>query len=114
MKKYISPLLITLFIGTLNSCNKTYDEPPVIEIPIGDVISISDLKDMFNGSPLTINSDYSIYGNVTCEETNGNFYKEAYMQDLSGAIKLKLDASGGLYIGDSIRVNLNGVTMSLY
>ena len=114
MKKYISPLLITLFIGTLYSCNKTYDEPPVIEIPIGDVISISDLKDMFNGSPLTINSDYSIYGNVTCEETNGNFYKEAYMQDLSGAIKLKLDASGGLYIGDSIRVNLNGVTMSEY
>ena len=114
MKKYISPLLITLFISTLNSCNKTYDEPPVIEIPIGDVISISDLKDMFNGSPLTINSDYSIYGNVTCEETNGNFYKEAYMQDLSGAIKLKLDASGGLYIGDSIRVNLNGVTMSEY
>ena len=114
MKKYISHLVITLFIGTLNSCNKTYDEPPVIDIPIGDVISISDLKDMFNGSPLTINSDYSIYGNVTCEETNGNFYKEAYMQDLSGAIKLKLDASGGLYIGDSIRVNLNGVTMSEY
>ena len=114
MKKYIYPLLITLFIGTLNSCNKTYDEPPVIDIPVGDVISISDLKDMFNGSPLTINSDYSIYGNVTCEETNGNFYKEAYMQDLSGAIKLKLDASGGLYIGDSIRVNLNGVTMSEY
>ena len=114
MKKYISPLLITLFIGTLNSCNKTYDEPPVIDIPVGDVISISDLKDMFNGSPLTFNSDYSIYGNVTCEETNGNFYKEAYMQDLSGAIKLKLDASGGLYIGDSIRVNLNGVTMSEY
>ena len=70
---------------------------------------------MFNGSLTTINSDYSIYGNVTCEETNGNFYKEAYMQDLSGAIKLKLDASGGLYIGDSIRVKtLNGVTMSEY
>ena len=69
---------------------------------------------MFTGSPITLDSNYSIYGNITCEETNGNFYKEAYIQDLSGAIKLKLDASGGLYIGDSIRVSLNGVTMSEY
>ena len=69
---------------------------------------------MFTGSPITLDSNYSIYGNITCEETNGNFYKEAYIQDLSGAIKLKLDASGGLYIGDSVRVSLNGITMSEY
>ena len=114
MKNYSHYLTILLFLGFTISCNKTYDEPPVVEIPEGTIISISDLKDMFTGSPITLDSNYSIYGNVTCEETNGNFYKEAYIQDLSGAIKLKLDASGGLYIGDSIRVSLNGVTMSEY
>ena len=36
------------------------------------------------------------------------------MQDLSGAIKLKLNSSGGLYIGDSIRINIQGITMSEY
>ena len=114
MKNYSHFLTILLCLGFTISCNKTYDEPPVIEIPEGTRISISDLKDMFTGSPITLDSNYSINGNITCEETNGNFYKEAYIQDLSGAIKLKLDASGGLYIGDSVRVNLNGVTMSEY
>ncbi len=114
MKNYSHYLTILLFLGFTISCNKTYDEPPVVEIPEGTIISISDLKDMFTGSPITLDSNYSIYGNITCEETNGNFYKEAYIQDLSGAIKLKLDASGGLYIGDSVRVSLNGVTMSEY
>ena len=114
MKNYSHYLTILLCLYSFISCNKTYDEPPVIEIPEGTKISISDLKDMFTGSPITLDSNYSIYGNITCEETNGNFYKEAYIQDLSGAIKLKLDASGGLYIGDSIRVSLNGVTMSEY
>ena len=114
MKNYSHYLTILLCLGFTISCNKTYDEPPVIEIPEGTRISISDLKDMFTGSPITLDSNYSINGNITCEETNGNFYKEAYIQDLSGAIKLKLDASGGLYIGDSVRVSLNGVTMSEY
>ena len=114
MKNYSRYLTILLCLGFIISCNKTYDEPPVVEIPEGTIISISDLKDMFTGAPITLDSNYSIYGNITCEETNGNFYKEAYMQDLSGAIKLKLDASGGLYIGDSVRVSLNGVTMSEY
>ena len=114
MKNYSHYLTILLCLSLTISCNKIYDEPPVVEIPEGTRISISDLKDMFTGSPITLDSNYSIYGNITCEETNGNFYKEAYIQDLSGAIKLKLDASGGLYIGDSIRVSLNGVTMSEY
>ncbi len=114
MKNHTHYLPILLCLSLFISCNKTYDEPPVVEIPEGTRISISDLKDMFTGSPITLDSNYSIYGNITCEETNGNFYKEAYIQDLSGAIKLKLDASGGLYIGDSVRVSLNGITMSEY
>ena len=120
MKIYTHYLSILLCLTLFISCNKTYDEPPVIEIPEGTRIFISDLKDMFpdtpndDDPPITIDSTYSIYGVITCEETNGNFYKETFIQDLSGAIKLKLDASGGLYIGDSVRVSLNGVTMSEY
>ena len=114
MKKVKNIIKIFFTICLLNSCNKTYDNPPINEVPIGNIISISDLKDMFTGSATFIDSNYSIFGNVTCEETNGNFYKEVFMQDLSGAIKLKLKASGGLYIGDSIRINIQGITMSEY
>ena len=92
MKNKITTLLLASILLIQLSCNKQYDEPPVNDIPIGDIITISDLKDLFNGSPITIDSNYSIFGNVTCEETNGNFYKEVFMQDLSGAIKIKLKA----------------------
>ena len=114
MKKVKNTIKIFFTICLLYSCNKIYDNPPIKEVPIGNIISISDLKDMFTGSATVIDSNYSIFGNITCEETNGNFYKEVFMQDLSGAIKLKLKASGGLYIGDSIRINIQGITMSEY
>lgn len=114
MKKIQNLLLIISVTLLYFSCNKQYDDPPVNQVPIGEVILISDLKDMFTGSVTLIESNYSIFGNVTSEETNGNFYKEVYMQDLSGAIKLKLKSSGGLYIGDSIRINIQNVSMSEY
>ena len=113
--KRIQNIILILSVTLLYfSCNKKYDDPPVIQLPIGNIISISDLKDMFTGSLTTIDSNYSIFGVITSEETNGNFYKEVYMQDLSGAIKLKLKSSGGLYIGDSIRINIQNVSMSEY
>tara|TARA_Y200000002_G_scaffold350460_1_gene327816 strand:+ start:4258 stop:5517 length:1260 start_codon:yes stop_codon:yes gene_type:complete len=114
MKNTLKISIIFILLSISFSCNKSYDNPPINEVPIGNIISISDLKDMFTGSATVIDSNYSIFGNITCEETNGNFYKEVFMQDLSGAIKLKLNASGGLYIGDSIRINIQGITMSEY
>ena len=72
-------LLFTMLITSLSACKKKYDEPPENQLPIGNVITIAELKDMYSGpgSNLEINEDYSIYANVTTEETNGNFYKEA-------------------------------------
>ena len=114
MKNFTQSLIIFSAVYLFYSCNKTYDNPPVNEVPIGNVISIGDLKDEYPGNAITIDSNYTIFGNITSEETNGNFYKEVFIQDLSGAIKLKLKASGGLYIGDSIRINVQGLTMSDY
>jgi len=114
MKNFTQTLIIFSAVYLFYSCNKTYDNPPVNEVPIGNVISIGDLKDEYPGNAVTIDSNYTIFGNITSEETNGNFYKEVFIQDLSGAIKLKLKASGGLYIGDSVRINVQGLTMSDY
>ena len=114
MKNFTQTLIIFSAVYLFYSCNKTYDNPPVNEVPIGNVISIGDLKDEYPGNAITIDSNYTIFGNITSEETNGNFYKEVFIQDLSGAIKLKLKASGGLYIGDSVRINVQGLTMSDY
>lgn len=115
MKRMKNIILILTVISLQFSCNKKYDNPPANEVPVGEIISIGDLKDMFTGSVTVIDSNYSIVGNITTEETNGAFYKEAFMEDNSGAaIKLELKSSGGLYIGDSIRINISGVTMSQF
>ena len=111
---YASLLLIILITSLLFSCRKKYDEPPMTVIAQGDIITIAQLKAMYTGVDLSISENYNIYANVTSEETDGNFYKEAYIQDGSGAIRLRLLASGGLYIGDSIRINLNGTVLSDY
>ena len=112
--KLLSTILIMGMILINVSCRKKYDEPPITQIPEGNIITIADLKAMYTGTDLSISEDYNIYANVTTEETDGNFYKEAYVQDATGAIRLRLLASGGLYIGDSIRINLNGTVLSEY
>jgi len=112
MKKllYISTAIAALALTT--SCERKYDSPPVAEIPEGNVIDIYTLRNMHTGTDISIQDDLSLYGVITTEETTGNFYKEAYIQDGTGAIKLRLMSAGGLYIGDSVRVYLKGTLLT--
>jgi hypothetical protein len=103
---------------TLVSCEREYDRPPIDEIPVGGVIDIATLRAMFedqaNQTPIKFNDDKSVYAIVTADEVSGNLYKEAYIQDGTGAIKLRLLSSGGLYEGDSVRVALKGTTLAKF
>jgi hypothetical protein len=116
MKKIQAVLIGLLALGqfTISSCERKYDVPPVTEIPVGNVIDIATLKGMYAGSNISIQEDYSVYATVTADEATGNFYKEAYVQDGTGAIKLRLVSAGGLYIGDSVRIYLKGTILSTY
>ena len=114
MKKTINILLSVCFLYTTVNCNKKYDEPPVNEFPEGVLINISDLKDLYNGNTITIENNYVITGVITTEETNGNFYKESFLQDQSAGINIKLNNAGGLYIGDSVKIHVQGLTLSDY
>lgn len=113
MKKIFS-LTILSIISVLLSCKKEYDSPPIKEIPVGMVITIDSLRNMFQGSSIHFNQDYSVYGVITADETSGNLYKNVYMQDATGAINLRLLTSGGVYQGDSIRLYLRNCVLSKY
>ncbi|MFB6258029.1 MAG: DUF5689 domain-containing protein [Flavobacteriales bacterium] len=103
--------LLTLFIA---SCEPEFDKPPVDGIEKGDVLTIQDLRDMYNGNPIRFEENKSVYGVITMDGRNGNIYKSAYMKDHTGAINLSLAYSGGLYEGDSIRINLKGCVLTDY
>lgn len=106
--------LILLFLA--GACVKQeFDKPPIGQVPVGDVYTIGDLVTMLNTTGATqFNKDASVYAVVTMDETSGNIYKNAYIQDATGAINVRLKESGGLRVGDSIRVYLKNVILSTY
>lgn len=103
-----------LIAFSIISCKKEWDKPPLASIPVGTIITIKQLKSMYQTQDLRITNDYSLYATVTADEKNGNFYKNIYIQDATGAIMLRLVNSGGLYRGDSIRVYLKGTILRKY
>jgi len=120
MKKKISLLAVpAIFLGImlyLSSCVKQdFDVPPVQQIPIGDILTIGDLRQIYSDSgQYTFTDDYSIYATVTMDGSSGNIYRSAYIQDPTGAINLHLDDAGGTKVGDSIRLYLKNTTLNDY
>ncbi|HCQ28902.1 MAG TPA: hypothetical protein DIU39_01375 [Flavobacteriales bacterium] len=115
--RFLSATIILSVFAGLTSCEKKYDEPPVQSIPEGNRLTIADLYEMYrnNGNqPVRVTEDYSVYATVTADEVSGNFYKEVYVQDNEAAINVRLQFSGGLYIGDSVRIYLKGTTINNY
>lgn len=98
------------------ACKKKYDEPPQQVIPDGNPTTISALKTLYSniGHDTVFTDDLNLYCTVIADETSGNLYKESYVRDGTGAIHLNLLYSGGLYVGDSIRINLKGAKLTTY
>lgn len=114
MRKIILGISVITTLFILTFCKKKYDAPPPQVIPSGPQITIAALKLAYPGHDTTFKTDVNLYCTVIADETSGNFYKESYVRDATGAIHLKLVSSGGLYVGDSIRINLKGTTLTQY
>jgi hypothetical protein len=107
-------VLITLTTIFIVACERDFDMPPVAEITPGQVINLEQLRAMHTGSDITITDTLSVYAVVTMDETSGNLYKEAYVQDGLASMYLRFTSSSGLYEGDSIRIDLQGTTLKRF
>ncbi|MGB3524952.1 MAG: DUF5689 domain-containing protein [Flavobacteriales bacterium] len=114
----IALLAVPFLLATAIGCKKEFDTPPVRTLPTGSVITIAQLKAMYQGTPVhfsdSVGAVSTVYAVVTADEQNGNLYKNIYVQDHTGAIAVRLLFSGGLYQGDSIRIYLPGTVLSPY
>ena len=113
--KVLNIFTLLALVGTLfTACKKEYPEPPIQDLPIGRVYTISEILDLEPGT--VFNEDASVYGIITADEVSGNLYKAAFMQDRAtgAAIELYLNAVSGVRIGDSVRVYLKDVTYAMY
>lgn len=115
MKKYKTLIGLFALAGIIFSgCKKEFDSPPEVTIPMGALMTIADLHALYTGTPVSFSNDETVYAVVTADETSGNLYKNVFIADGTGAIQLHLLNSGGLYVGDSIRINLNGTVLGEY
>jgi hypothetical protein len=96
-------------------CKKEFDSPPLRTIPVGEVLTIAQLKALYTTQRVRFaGTEKSVYAVVTSDENDGNFYKNITVQDATGGITLRLLNSGGLYVGDSVRIYLPGTVLAPY
>lgn len=99
----------------LTSCHKEIDNPPANVIPDSAQLNVTELRALYTGTALHFqDGDTNLYCTVTADEVSGNLYKNVYVTDGTSGLNVRLVASGGLYEGDSIRINLNGTILSEY
>ncbi|MCB9178367.1 MAG: hypothetical protein H6590_02955 [Flavobacteriales bacterium] len=96
------------------ACKKEFDTPPERFLPVGSVMTIAELKALYTGTRVHFPESKSVYAVVTADEVDGNFYKNISVEDHTGGLTLRLLNSGGLYIGDSIRIYLPGTVLAPY
>lgn len=115
--KIITGLILILFVS---SCVKeNFDVVPekhyTVDFEANSTISA--LKSLYHGSNVLIDTNIIIKAVVTANDKSGNFYKEIYLQDSTGAINIRLNSSS-LYldypIGQLIYVKCNGLYLGTY
>jgi hypothetical protein len=114
INKKIALLALLLGIASGGCIHDDFGEPAPWDTPIGEVLTVAELRAMFNGEPVRFDSDYSVYATVTMDDKSGNIYRSAYIEDETGGINLRLVAPGGIYQGDSVRLYLRGTTLNSY
>jgi len=79
--------------------------------------NIAGRKSYYHGSNVLIDTNLIIKGVVTANDESGNFYKEIFLQDSTGAISIRLNSST-LYpvypIGQLVYVKCNGLYLGSY
>lgn len=112
---FFKSILILTTILFFSSCKKEFDNPPVKQITSGSFINIANIKSKYSSNVnYKFKADSNLYCVVIADELSGNLYKDIYVKDLTGALHIKLVSGGGIFIGDSIRINLKGVILNEY
>ncbi len=112
IRQFFCAVAALLLLPVLTSCEKDPEHPPLNEP--GEVLSMSELRGLYDGRPLSFIEPMSVYATVTMDGSSGNIYREAYVQDATAGIHLRMDFAGDLRVGDSVRLSLKGSVLNSY
>lgn len=118
IKQLIHAILIIVVVVAFSACEKTFDAPPGAgEVNIVANTSIQALKTYHTipGVYDLINEDVIISGIVVANDQSGNFYKQLFIQDSTGAMQILVDANS-IYtsypVGRKVFVKCKGLTIT--
>jgi hypothetical protein len=124
--KYFNFSVMVLLSGlSMTACvDNNETPPPATQFQPGEIVTIDQVKSLYAAElakawqerkPVLITNNWAVRGTVTAsDKKDGNLYKEAYLQDGTTGLRMLFDATSGLYIGDSIIVNLKGLYLGDY
>jgi hypothetical protein len=107
---------LALLAGIVISCKKKEAEiPPLADLSSGTVYTVEQLRGIAtctNSCKKRFGPNTYLIGTVLADETQGNFKSEVYLRDKTGNGAIHLDfifSKSTYFVGDSVRVNLNGL-----
>jgi hypothetical protein len=119
---FFAGILSLLFIPACVDNNET--PPPEIVFKTGDLVTVDQVKSLYSAelakpwqsrTPVSIENNWAIKGVITgSDKKDGNLYKEAFLQDRTTGLRMLFDATSGLYLGDSVIVNVKGLYLGDY
>lgn len=110
--KKIFPAVFLMLALAFSGCEEEPDHPPV-NLP-DEVITIGELRELYAGQPVSFQNNISIYATVSMDQSTGNIYRQAYVQDHTAAINLRVDFGDNISEGDSVRLGLRGAVLNSY
>ncbi|HNZ67792.1 MAG: DUF5689 domain-containing protein [Prolixibacteraceae bacterium] len=121
---YFLTLFLTGFLFLLACVDNNEEPPPDIPFRAGQVVTVDQVKALYSQElakpwkerhPVQIMEDWALRGVITAsDKRDGNLYKEAFIQDATTGLRMVFDATSGLYIGDSVVVNVKGLFLGDY
>ncbi|MCU0472558.1 MAG: DUF5689 domain-containing protein [Bacteroidales bacterium] len=123
-KRYIPGLLLLISIFAVSCVDNNENDPPVRKFVTDTIVTVQQVKALYKDQlalnyklriPVEIVHGWALSGIITAsDKKDGNLYKEAFIQDATGGLRLLFESTSGLYIGDSVIVNLKGLYIGDY
>jgi hypothetical protein len=117
MRRVLRYIALCFLAAGFITCKKIAEKPPVADSLGHKIYSVSELKAIANcaNCSKSFTGDVYFIGVVIGDAQSGNFYKELYLRDRynTGGIHLDLTQASSFWVGDSVRVNLKGLNVSI-
>ena len=109
-------LLISAILLAFSGCYDNHQAPSATDISLSANLEIGKLREFCDNGSHTIAEDFVCVGRVTTSDDEGNFYREMFIEDASGAVKVRVGINNIVShypIGTQVALHLQNCAVAL-